>query len=274
MEITIIDGKIHYGANLQNLHGRLQNYNIPQNAIQKTVTLNHTQFIRFKCAGRQTEMAAAKQVVDPLTGNVLSYQREDRTSGELARWDVEEYGKLTSRTAPWGKGHKTNRDHLLADSINQVMYSAGVNPYGAANANELKRRGLAVVVSGHHHRKGSETYGGRVQAIKQQHANNPTVGADSEMGAMMEYKNDPANRKSNTNKSTLRIEMVGAYCFLYKRLCKQQVMQPNAQTDFMLLSYLEAAAQTDDGFWRINPQDVGINATSATATASGTKWTI
>jgi hypothetical protein len=275
MEVTIVASKIHHANAPVTLDARLNSYGVALHLVQVRVTMSERQFIRFKCAGRQSAMANAKQITDPLTGGVIAtYQRADRTqTSDLGRWDVEHYGKLTGRNAPCGRGAATNRDHLLADSINQIMYSQGANPYGATSASDLKRQGYAVTVSGHHHRRGSETYGGRVQAIKHQHANNPTTGAQSEMAAMMAYKHGPSNRKNNTNKSTLRIEMVGAYCFLYKKLVEVGVMVASPATDLMLLQYLQAAVTVDDGYWRINPQSVGVAPTGAIQTGSGTKWT-
>jgi len=236
------------------------------------VNLSSAQFLRFKNAGKQNA-SVAKSFTDPLTGNVITYQRTDRASdATLEKWDVARYNELVGRVAPWGTHGATNRDHLLANSINQLMYQQGANPYSVHSPNDLKNQAFAMTVSGKHHREGSATYGGRVQAIKQQHANNPTVGAHVEMDAMMAHKNDPSNRTSN--KATLRIEMVGAYAYLYKCLVEQGVIVATDNTDKLLINYLRAAAAADDGQWRINPANIGLIAQSSTTTGSGTKWTV
>jgi len=236
------------------------------------VDLNPSQFLRFKNAGKRSG-SVAKSFTDPLTGNVITYQRGDRTrDATLDKWDVARYQELVGRVAPWGTHGATNRDHLLADSINQTMYRQGNNPYGVHSPSELKREAFAMTVSGKHHREGSSTYGGRVQAIKQQHANNPTVGAHSEIEAMLEHKNDPNNRP--TNKSTLRVEMVGAYAYLYKCLVEQGVIVGTPVTDAMLINYLRAAVAADDGQWRIDPAHVGVVAKASAVTRSGTKWAV
>lgn len=241
---------------------------VPANCVKMT----SAQFLRFKNAGRQ-KASVAKSFTDPLTGQLITYQRTDRTQDKtLEKWDVARYNALVGRTAPWGTHGATNRDHLLADSINQTIYKQGSNPYNVTSPSELKREAFAVTVSGKHHREGSATYGGRVQAIKQQHANNPTMGAHIEMDAMMAYKNEPTNRTSN--KSTLRIEMVGAYAYLYKQLVEQTVIVATSGTDKLLIDYLSAAVKADDGQWRINPAKVGLTAQTATPTKSGTKWTV
>ncbi len=277
MRLTIVLAKIVYGTDDTQLGAYAHARGITLPASPVVATLSGEQFVRFKCAGRRHGQGSLKEVRDPLTNNLLfSFQRKDRTtSGELEKWDTGAYKTLVSRVAPWGAGGLTNRDHLLADSINQYMYSHGTNPYAVGSSGELKREGLAVTVSGHHHRKASETYGGRVHAIKAHHASNPTAGSLSEMDAMLGYKQDPANRKTpGKAHSTLRIEMVGAYCYLYKMLVEKTVIHADPSIDKMLMDYLVSAAASDDGWWRINPDGVGYVATSSQVTGSGTKWKI
>jgi hypothetical protein len=277
MKLTIVKAKIVYGIDDTQLGSYAHARGITLPASPVIATLSDQQFVRFKCAGRRHGQSSMKEVRDPLTNNLLfSYQRADRSaSGNLERWDTGAYKTLVSRVAPWGAGGLTNRDHLLADSINQYMYSHGTNPYAVGSSGELKREGLAVTVSGHHHRKASETYGGRVHAIKASHAANPTAGSHSEMDAMLGYKQDPANRKTyGKTHSTLRIEMVGAYCYLYKMLVEKTVINADPLIDNMLMNYLISASASDDGWWRINPAGVGYSATSSQVTGSGTKWKV
>jgi len=277
MRLTIVNSKIVYGVNDVQLASYAHARSITLPSTPTIATLSDQQFVRFKCAGRRHGQSSLKEIRDPLTNNVLiSYQRADRSmSATLERWDTGAYKTLVSRVAPWGTGGLTNRDHLLADSINQYMYSHGTNPYAVGSAGELKREGLAVTVSGHHHRKASETYGGRVHSIKVSHATNPTSGSHSEMDAMLEYKQNGLNRKTpGKSHSTLRVEMVGAYCYLYKLLVEKTVISSDPGIDAMLVNYLISACASDDGFWRINPAGVGIAASSHATTHSGTKWAV
>lgn len=217
----------------------------------RLVTMTDDQFRRFKTAGRRHASAAPK-----MTPDGVSYTRPDRTNDPtLNKWDVDRYQHLTGRTGPWGTHAATNRDHLLAHSENVQIYNGGQNPYNVTNVNTLKKLAWCVTISGNHHRGGSATYGGRVNAIhpqlgmtpRQYASGNPTAGAHFEMEAILEHKRDPNNRRSGVNKSTLRIEMVGAYAFLYKRLVQQGVMAGNQTTTDMLLDYLADAVANDDG---------------------------
>jgi hypothetical protein len=299
MHVTIVLGKIIYGNNLteitsyiSNAESKSSHSDTAANAIKSTewddlkkaltsksasafVEMTTQQFLRFKNAGRMQGQTSAKSVQDPLTGTTIQYQRSDRANGVMEKWDVANYATLVGRVAPWGKGMATNRDHVLAHSINVEMKKQGNNPYGASNDSQLKSAAMAMAVSGHHHRKGSETYGGRVQSVKQAHANNPTVGAHSEMAAMMEWKADATNHSKA--KATLRLEMVGAYAYMYKRLVEETVIQANKTTDDLLLGYLKAAVANDDGMWRVDPGNIvksGLTTQSSASNSHGTKWQV
>ena len=259
--------------------------------ITDFVELTPYQFLRFKMAGRQGGQTAAKSYdMDPLTGgtpNVMSIQRVARTATPtLAKWDVAPYGELTGRTGPWGGGSATNRDHLLAHSTNMLRWNGTINDYGVKSESELKRKGLAVVISGKHHRDGSQTYGGRARKVSAAHAADPQAGAEEEIQALLEYKATKAYPSASSSsasgsgmpppakkaklvsgKATLRIEMVGAYFFLYKKLVEETPIVGQDSMDTMLLGYLRTAAKNDDGYWRIDPADIGV--TPATSDSSG-----
>jgi len=277
MYVTIILSKILYGTTLQELQGYMQLARRQANAaalspewtqlllqlhaaiqaggqlpaMNNVAELDSAQFIRFKAAGRRHQQAAgAKSFTDPLSGIIYSYNRADRTrSPDLQKWDTDHYQNLVGRLGPWGPRAATNRDHLLAHSINQLILRQGGNPYTATTAAELRRSGLAVTVSGKHHREGSSTYGGRVFRVIQQHAQNPQIGVRAEMNAMLLHKQ---------LKGHARIEMVGAYAFLYKSLVGQTVIAATPAIDQMLIRYLRNAVQDDDHNWRIDPSNLGL----------------
>lgn len=254
------------------------------------VQLTPQQFLRFKMAGRQHGQSAAKTYnldVDPLTGlpppTAITIKRVARQgrSEALGKWDVARYGDLTGRAGPWGNGAHTNRDHLLAHSTNLIRWKTGHDDYGASSESELKREGLAVVVSGDHHRKGSATYGGRAHSVNQAHAAAPQAGVKDEIDTMLGWKaGKPVTLASATHqkpgKATLRIEMVGAYVYLYKRLVEQGIIAGAEDMDLMLLDYLRTAVAADTtGIWRIDPAVAGFKATADNTGGSGTtRWKI
>lgn len=252
------------------------------------VQLSPAQFLRFKMAGRQEGQGAAKTYhdVDPLTGGTpttITIQRAARTGSAvpLGKWDVASYGDLTGRAGPWGSGARTNRDHLLAHSTNLIRWKSGHDDYGASTESQLKREGLAVVISGDHHRQGSSTYGGRAHYVNAAHATNPQAGVKAEIDTLLGWKAGKSvtlgsGVHTKPGKATLRIEMVGAYFYLYKRLVEQKIIAGEEGMDTMLLSYLRAAVADDDGFWRIDPEHLEI--TTATANTGGgsttTRWKV
>lgn len=261
---------------------------------RNVVTMSDDQFIRFKSAGRRHAESSAKK-----NASAISTGRVDRTSDDLAKWDVGRYSDLSSkRGGPWGGGHATNRDHLLAHAENLEVLAHTGNPYGATSVAELKQRAWAVTISGNMHRGGSMTYGGNagtnVAALKGRFGVTiPTTPAEDanlmrdlatgnmhkaarmETEALLQHKANRAGRHNNpTTKtgSTLRIEMVGAYAYLYKQLIEQGIMRPDADHDAMLLRYLALAVTHDDGYWRIDPQAVGRLPINSINTTSGTKY--
>ncbi|WP_063107703.1 hypothetical protein [Rhodanobacter thiooxydans] len=280
--------------------GRMQDVydRITSGNLSDCVQLTPQQFLRFKMAGRQHGQGTAKTyndvVADPLTGTKptsITIQRVARQGASipLGKWDVARYGDLTGRAGPWGPGSQTNRDHLLAHSSNLIRWKAGDDDYGATSASELKREGLAVVVSGIHHREGSATYGGRAQHVNAAHAMNPQVGVKDEIDTMLGWKAQKtvtlgSKAYTKSGKATLRIEMVGAYFYLYKRLVVQEIIKGDESMDIMLLDYLRSAVGWDDGKWRIDPAVAGKSLHSGTPIISGvpdatggsktTRWTV
>jgi hypothetical protein len=78
--------------------------------------MSDEQFVRFKNAGKRH---ASKQTGKK--AGVVDRDRQDRTAIKtLHKWDVEQYGNLIGKAGPWGSGSRTNRDHMTADSSNQL----------------------------------------------------------------------------------------------------------------------------------------------------------
>lgn len=264
--------------------------------VRPIVTMTADQFLRFKCAGRRHAEQPKK---NPLA---LNRQRKGRTNDDLGKWDVERYEVLQSkRGGPWGAGSATNRDHLLAHAENEAAYTAGKNPYGAANVQELKRLAWAVTISGQLHREGSMTYGGNSQTpvgvlknrfrvtiptspaedaapMRQLVTNDMHRAAQMETESLLKHKADRPGRVHGTAKPgkapSLRIEMVGAYAYLYKKLIDEKVMYPDSNHDCMLLYYLHLAVAGDKDEWRIDPAVVGKTPVSTQSTSSGTKYKV
>jgi hypothetical protein len=82
---------------------------------------------------------------------------------------------------------------------------------------------FAITVSGRHHREASYTYGGRTKKTDtpdgstrtQYGATHPTDSLYTETYPMLKWKFSHISQKTNQLKNTLRLEMVGAYVFVY-----------------------------------------------------------
>ena len=214
----------------------------------RVVEMTDAQFVRFKNAGRQHPSAAVK-----LAGTISRDRADRQIATELEKWDVGHYGKLTGRSGPWGAGAATNRDHMTANSSNQKRQQTGNYPGGFTTVAEVKQDGLSITVSGDHHRAASYTYGGRTAKTDAPGgkrrmdfgAEDPTASFKVETEAMLQWKSSHIG-SGGTSKNTLRLEMVGAYAFMYKRSVALHHITPTMGHDEMLISYIEAAVANDD----------------------------
>lgn len=257
MYLTIIGAKIFYGDTVTDAENHIATYishGKRMNAIQvfvpivrSYVQMNENQFLRFKNAGRRHASAHAGKT----TTSGLDRTRIDRTgrNDPLEKWDVDHYGNLTGHAGPWGNRALTNRDHMTANSSNQIRNS--LLPANIADSHSaVKADGLAITVSGNHHRGGSYTYGGRtkkespVQGMNRMEfgAHYPTTAFYVEMNEMLEWK-----RTNSLGKSRLRVEMVGAYAYMYKKAVDWGVVQATPQQDYTLLAWTAEAVTRDDG---------------------------
>lgn len=271
--VTIIASKICYGADLPSLlhyighvkQARGQQMAALTPAAIKaalaggpaplnvdSATLSDSQFVRFKNAGRQHASKSAKSV------GGIARTRDDRTEDDdLRKWDVAEYGELTGRGGPWGGGSLTNRDHMTANSSNQLRLASGTWQGDASTTGGVKNEGLAITVSGRHHREASYTYGGRTAKIDTPDgttrmtygATHPTESFFTEMREMLTWKANHIGTGGQV-KNTLRLEMVGAYAFMYKAAVDRGHIKPTIEQDVLLLHWLRRAVTNDDGVAR------------------------
>jgi hypothetical protein len=263
MYVTIVLSKICYGPTRSALNAYIAR-DPALVAARKTpnkrsvVQMSDGQFVRFKNAGRQhPSMTPGK------SAGAVTRDRAERRGANLPlqKWDVGPYRTLTGRTGPWGDGSMTNRDHITADSSNQVRWGTIGNwPMPAASAAEVRLGATAVVVSGRHHRSASYTYGGRTKLPSpvggfnrtQFGAHYPTDAVMTEVSEMLEWKAD-RTKHTRTNAAghvTLRVEAVGAYAFLYKTLVADNVIHASDGMDETILHYLNIAVRHDDGVSR------------------------
>lgn len=253
MYITIIGAKIFYGDTLNDMLKSIGAYKgkhsgavsgLTPNAITY-VQMTEMQFVRFKNAGRRK---ASSKPGKQTTGGI-SRTRVARTGTHdpLEKWDVDFYGDLTGHAGPWGNGSLTNRDHMTANSSNQMRNKQSGH---ALSTNEVKNQGVAITVSGEHHRRASYTYGGRTKSPSpvlglnrmEFGAKYPTDAFMTELDTMLEWKRD-----GGTGKNRLRIEMVGAYTYMYKFSVDTGVVTPSVMQDQKLLNWIAAAVANDDG---------------------------
>lgn len=259
MYVIIIGSKICYGTtkvsmgvyttNVWNNNPLKFNGCMPAN-YNAAVKMSNAQFERFKNAGRRH----ASSTPGKKAGNV-DRTRPDRTGEpDLFKWDVAEYGELTGRTGPWGDGSWTNRDHMTANSSNQIMLNQGQWPGWGTTASQVKAEALAITVSGKHHREASYTYGGRTKkkdtpdgsTRMQFGASHPTESFLTETQEMLEWKSNHIG-SAGLAKNTLRVEMVGAYAFMYKKAVDFDLISATVAHDQVLMHYLGLAIQNDDG---------------------------
>ncbi|MFD2311724.1 hypothetical protein ACFSKX_14950 [Microbulbifer halophilus] len=260
MYVTIIGSKIFYADDLGQLCQQIKNY---QTNGTRSATINQRlfynnlvnyaymtdeQFVRFKNAGRRHPSRIPNKMVGQ-----IDRTRGDRSSGGLQKWDVGEYGSLTGKSGPWGNGSLTNRDHMTANSSNQQQFNTGTWPGSATTRSEVKREGLAIAVSGHHHRKASYTYGGRTRSPSpmtqlnrmQFGAQHPTDAFFTEMNSMLDWKSSHLN-SNNVQKNTLRLEMVGAYAYMYKLSVDQGFIDASWEQDLYLVIWMNHAVSSDN----------------------------
>ena len=253
MYITLIGAKIFYGDSLNDLGKAIATYKGTRMAQMAGLTPNfitfvqmsETQFVRFKNAGRRKGSSKPGKTT---TGGLVR-TRADRTGSHdpLEKWDVDLYGNLTGHLGPWGSGSLTNRDHMTANSSNQIRNKLSGYSF---STNEVKAQGVAITVSGEHHRGGSYTYGGRTKSSSPVSGLNrmefgakfPTDAFMTELDAMLEWKKD-----SGFGKNRLRIEMVGAYIYMYKFAVDAKVVTPSVMQDQKLINWLASAVANDDG---------------------------
>lgn len=263
MFVTIICAKIFYGNSAQEINQQIASYQANgKRAIalnpylgkvtytvinQQLVQMSDSQFVRFKNAGRRH----ASHTKGKSAGGI-SRERQDRTGDNtLHKWDVDHYGNLTGRQGPWGNGSLTNRDHMTANSSNQMRNAA--LPANVADSHYVvKRDGLAITVSGKHHRQASYTYGGRTKSASpipgmnrtEYGANHPTQAFQKELGEMLSWKF--SHSVNGVNKNTLRLEMVGAYCYMYKKSVDTFVTKASIPQDNELIEWIRRAVQNDN----------------------------
>lgn len=253
MYITLIGAKIFYGDSVNDMVKAVSTYKgtrLTQMAglIPNSITyvqMSETQFVRFKNAGRRKGSSTPGKTT---TGGLVR-TRGDRTGSHdpLEKWDVDLYGNLTGHAGPWGNGSLTNRDHMTANSSNQMRNKASGH---SLSTNQVKAQGVAITVSGEHHRQASYTYGGRTKSDSPVSGLNrmefgaqyPTAAFMKELDTMLEWKRD-----GGVGKNRLRIEMVGAYIYMYKFAADAKVISPSVMQDQKLLSWLTAAVANDDG---------------------------
>lgn len=264
MYITIICAKIFYGSTKLDVDSHISTYRAqgkrkfavdpyiganPTMIINKVyVQMTDSQFVRFKNAGRRHPSATPGKKV-----GTEDRERVDRTSiKKLEKWDVEPYGQLTNKAGPWGNGSLTNRDHMTANSSNQ-MRNAALPANVSDSHSVVKRSGLAITVSGKHHRKASYTYGGRTKKASplpglnrmEYGALHPGAAFLTEMGEMIEWKKNHQNG-IGVAKNTLRLEMVGAYAYMYKKAADLSVIDASIAQDSALVQWVQDAVNNDD----------------------------
>lgn len=263
MIVTIIGSKICYG------HSRIELFDyIRRVGNEKFVRFNgcmpndihfvmmsNEQFVRFKNAGRRRSGGMDEDGHAKFAG-FSDRDRDDRSNDmDLDKWDVASYGHLSGRAGPWGNGALTNRDHMTADSSNQIRFGQGTWPGMAGNRAGVKSEALAITVSGAHHRDASWTYGGRTKKTDTPTgetrsgfgASNPTASFAIETEAMLKWKSNHISKTTGQLKNTLRVETVGAYAYMYIQAVKQGFIQATQQQDLLLINYLLVACQNDDG---------------------------
>ena len=260
MLVTVIGSKICHGSNGGDLIKYIteaeknNTLGLPKPAKIDAVTLNDEQFVRFKNAGR---MHASKKP-GKKAGNV-DRTRVDRTDDDdLNKWDVAPYGDLTGKSGPWGSHGKTNRDHMTADSSNQLQLKSGDWSGEATTSSGVKSEALAITVSGQHHRDASYTYGGRTKKTDTPDgstrtrfgATHPTESYQTETTEMLQWKSSHASKTTGQLKISLRIETVGAYAYMYKTSVALQRIEANANMDKVIIKYLRIAVNNDDGVER------------------------
>lgn len=271
MYITIICAKIFYGNTQQDVDNHIatymsgtnkrstavsqyiqavQTHNTSQYQIinKKYVSMSDDQFVRFKNAGRRHPSNHPGK----LAGSA-SRTRQNRTrDSALQKWDVEPYSSLTGKSGPWGNGSLTNRDHMLANSSLQQQ-NAAQHANVRLSSSAVKRGGLAITVSGKHHRMASYTYGGRTKSPSpvlglnrtQYGADHPVSAFMVEMDSMLAWKFSHQGTHG-VQKNTLRLEMVGAYVYMYKKSVDLCFIEANIAQDLKLLDWVEKAVANDD----------------------------
>lgn len=253
--VTIMGSKIFYGANISAVLLKIASskstppFFLANSVIQinpKYVTMTESQFVRFKNAGKRH----ASKAPGKMAGSE-NRTRADRTqSGNLNKWDVGYYRDLIGRHGPWGDGSFTNRDHMLANSSNQQQFNNGTWTGPETTSNQVKNAGIAITVSGKHHREHSATYGGRTKQDSplpsvnrtEYGALEPTAAFKFEMDAMLSGKATITLQKL---KNTLRIEMVGGYAYMYKFSVTNGQINATVAQDQALIDWLKKAVNND-----------------------------
>ncbi len=257
MLVSIIGSKICYGSDGADLikyvtdAEKNKQLGIPKPAQILCVNLSDEQFVRFKNAGRMH----GSKTPGKKAGNVDRTRPERTDDDDLEKWDVASYGDLTGKSGPWGSHAMTNRDHMTADSTNQLMLKGGDWPGDATTSNGVKTEALAITVSGRHHREASYTYGGRTKKTDTPDGSTrtkfgvtyPTESYTTETTSMLQWKSDHLSKTTGLATSTLRIEMVGAYAYMYKRSVSLGMIKPTTNQDKVLLKFLRTAVNNDDG---------------------------
>lgn len=252
--VTIVGSKVCYGDTLTDLLGFIaaakSKLALPYTpTTHLPIFMSEEQFIRFKNAGKRQGSTGKT------TTSGLSRDRNDRTtSWALQKWDVDNYGELTGLSGPWGNGSLTNRDHMTANSSNQLQLKYGTWQGSATTSSGVKNEGLAITVSGEHHRLASYTYGGRTKKTDTPDgssrmvygSNFPTESFTTETREMLQWKALHTN-SSGKVKNTIRVEMVGGYAYMYKVAVSPGFVAPTLTHDQVLIGFLDAAIANDDG---------------------------
>ncbi|SHG26478.1 hypothetical protein SAMN04487965_3646 [Microbulbifer donghaiensis] len=260
--LSIVGGKIFYAdSNPGDLIKQINIYATTGNSRSASVAkclpnpishaqMTEQQFIRFKNAGRRHGSHTPNKMIGG-----LDRTRLPRTSSPaLEKWDVGPYGSLTGKAGPWGAGKHTNRDHMTANSSNQLRFNNGNWPGNAVSKNQVKNEGLAIAVSGEHHRKGSYTYGTRVHTpspitslSRMQYGERyPQQAFQTEMDQMLEWKRSHTKSPQGPTKNTLRLEMVGAYAYMYKLAVDCGFFDPSTEQDQRLIYWTKLAVESDN----------------------------
>jgi hypothetical protein len=146
---------------------------------------------------------------------------------------------------------------MTANSSNQMRRASGTWQGSANTVGGVKNEGLAITVSGRHHREASYTYGGRTAKSDTPDgttrmtygATHPTESFFTEMREMLTWKANHIGTGGQA-KNTLRLEMVGAYAFMYKAAVDAGHIRATIEQDVLLLHWLRRAVTNDDGVAR------------------------